>query len=193
MLPKNYIRLNAKPPGGKFPPPRNFIDFAYDPETGKIVAKDSAGDEVFFSADGSGEVFTSDLTTVTVSPSSGHLGELKTASSGSPVALSNNTAADLVTLALTPGVWDVRGAAHLNFTGTTLTLHEAAITPASITIVDGTTSGLQLTTTTTRNSLPINLIRAVIADVTVLYLSARATFSAGTVTGTGTIYATRVA
>lgn len=47
----NFLRFRKRPPE-KGPPPKNFVDIAFDPDTGKISAKDSNDDPVFFSTEG---------------------------------------------------------------------------------------------------------------------------------------------
>lgn len=51
MLPFSFLRLRARP-AEKGPPPRNFVDIAFDSESGKIKAVNSDDDPVTF--DGSG-------------------------------------------------------------------------------------------------------------------------------------------
>jgi hypothetical protein len=57
----NFIRFKKRPPV-KSPPPTNFVDAFYDPDTGKIKAIDSAGNSVSFNtSDGGNFTVTGNL------------------------------------------------------------------------------------------------------------------------------------
>lgn len=114
---------------------------------------------------------------------------------GSATSLTTATAKNVTSISLTAGDWDVEG--NVNFTETTATAsaRSAGITSTSATVpVDGTESycGVQSTITSELNSITLPRKRVSLAATTTIYLVGKATFSAGTVSGFGSISARRV-
>jgi hypothetical protein len=196
MLPKNYIRLNAKPPGGKFPPPRNFVDFFYDTETGKIVARDHSGGEIFFSADGAAS--TGDLTTSDGSSEAGAgtLGEYKLKGATIPIISSGSPiGSTLQPMVLTPGDWEVTGHATITETNGSATLRSAAISTSSNSFDVSSNRGYADVPTTDlfgSISIAVPSRRFLITQNTTIYLVGEVTYSAGTFALTSLMTARRV-
>ena len=114
--------------------------------------------------------------------------------SGSAVSLTNNTTANITSISLTAGDWDVDG--HVNFTETTstVTARSAGLTSTSATVpTDGSEAfcGVQSTVTSETNSITPSRKRFSLSATTTVYLVGRASFSAGTCTGFGQITARR--
>jgi hypothetical protein len=115
--------------------------------------------------------------------------------SGSAVSLTTATAANVTSISLTHGDWDVEGNINFAVTSATVTATSGGIGTTSVTVpTDGTEvfSGLQTTTTTETDSITIPRRRVSIASTTTVYLVGKTTFSAGTVAGFGSISARRV-
>ena len=115
--------------------------------------------------------------------------------SGAAVTLTTATAANVTTLALTPGDYDVEGHVTILGTGMTTTAQAAGIGATSATLpTDGSEAygALQLTTTTANQTLGVTRKHISLAVTTTIYLVARCTFSAGTAKAFGSITARRV-
>lgn len=133
---------------------------------------------------------------------SGHVGEVISSSVavGSAVALTTATPANVTTISLSAGDWDVSG--QVNYTGTGATtalggLFVAGINTTSATVpTDGSEAQLALPAyTTAAFKAGRDVTKKVInvsAGATTVYLVAEGTFSAGTVGAYGTIVARRV-
>ena len=137
--------------------------------------------------------------TAGTAPAAGYIGEQirATVASGSAVALTSTVAANVTSIALTPGTWDVSGI--VLFTG------NPTVSSAFFGSVNTTSATLG---TTGDNSMPISLStanfglgddgvtipawRVNISANTTCYLVARASFSLGSVSAYGRISATRV-
>lgn len=130
-------------------------------------------------------------------PAAGVVGEkLETlVAAGAPVALSTNTAANVATLSLTPGVWDVSG--NVSFAGAgglTQTAASACIGSGSATmVVDGSEvpSGVLTVATNETDGITIPPKRFLITATANVYLVAKATFAAGSIGTYGKITAIR--
>lgn len=115
--------------------------------------------------------------------------------SGSAVSLSTNTAANVTSVSLTAGDWDVEGNINFVATSATLTATNTGINTTSATLpTDGSEvfGGVLLTTTTDTFGITQPRKRISIAATTTVYLVGRCTFSAGTITAYGKISARRV-
>jgi hypothetical protein len=115
--------------------------------------------------------------------------------SGSPVALTTATSANITSISLTAGDWDVEG--NINFAGAsaTYTGASAGISTTSVTVpTDGTEvfSGAQFTVLTATDGVSVPRKRINVTSTTTVYLIGRATFSAGTVGAYGSITARRI-
>jgi len=115
--------------------------------------------------------------------------------SGSPVALTTATSANITSISLTAGDWDVQG--NINFAGAsaTYTGASAGISTTSVTVpTDGTEvfSGAQFTVLTATDGVSVPRKRINVTSTTTVYLIGRASFSAGTVGAYGSITARRI-
>lgn len=128
---------------------------------------------------------------------SGILGEIisSAVAVGSAVSLSNNTPANVTSISLTAGDWDVEGNVNFTESSATVTGRQGCVNSTSATMSsDGTEvyCGTVTTTTSETNSTTLPRKRISIAATTTVYLVAKAGFSAGTVTAFGSITARRV-
>jgi hypothetical protein len=131
------------------------------------------------------------------SASAGYVGEYKSSvvPSGSAVSLTNNVNANITTLSLTAGDWDVWGTADFSISSGAASLGgwintTSATQPASpngASIVQTTSSSFTAT-----NGFTVGITRISIASTTTVYLSANASFVAGTVVAFGFLGARRV-
>lgn len=122
---------------------------------------------------------------------SGIVGELisSTIASGSAISLTNNTAANVTSISLTAGDWDVYGNVFVSYT-TTGTFAYAWVSTASATLPDiSLAGGSPLVVIGAGIDAPY--VRLSLASTTTVYLSARASFTVGTATACGGIYARR--
>lgn len=131
----------------------------------------------------------------------GQVGEIlfTTVAVGSGVSLTTATPANVVTLALTAGDWDV--AANLNFAGTSTTVAAGALWQASVSLTSATqnTTGIEvnvtagpLTTTSFKTTATVTPRRINVAANTTVYLVGTGTFTAGSAVGYGLLTARRV-
>jgi hypothetical protein len=114
---------------------------------------------------------------------------------GSAVSLTTATAANVTSISLTAGDWDVAGVVNFSETTATVSARTAGISTTSATLpTDGSEGycGVQSTVTSETNSIALTRKRITISGTTTVYLVGQATFSAGTAAGFGTINARRV-
>lgn len=114
---------------------------------------------------------------------------------GAPVSLTNNTAANVTSISLTAGDWDVTALASVTETTSTVTARIAGISTTSATLpTDGSEgyNGVQSTLTSETNSIPLNRKRISVSGTTTVYLVEKVTFSAGTAGAFGALDARRV-
>lgn len=120
----------------------------------------------------------------------GHVGEYLSAVSSGSVSLANGTTADIATLVLTAGDWDVSGNIIINPTGATSVV-SASVSTTSATLgpiatrVAGTSVPTQFRLGTGGDP------RINVTAATTVYLVAQCFFSSGTTTATGAIWARR--
>lgn len=114
---------------------------------------------------------------------------------GSAVSLSTTVASNITSLTLTAGDWDVSGSVNYTYSAATISQKTAGISGASATLPsDGSESysGAVVTLSTSSDGISIPKIRSSSASPVTVYLVGRATFSAGTVAGFGSLFARRV-
>lgn len=133
----------------------------------------------------------------TRNPPSGFLGEqiISTVASGSPVALTDGVTANVTSIALTPGVWDISGIVTYlanAVTGTGFVASLSATSATSGTIGDNRVDSPYPPTAANNMTLTIPSYRVLTTSAINYYLVAFAAFSAGTVNACGRISATRV-
>lgn len=112
---------------------------------------------------------------------------------GSPLALSTGSPAELTSISLAAGVWDVSGNVLFNYSGATVTVADGDVNLSTATVSgNGDEGHAQLGTTITGISQAAPMTeRLNLATTTTVYLNARATFSAGTVSAYGYLKARR--
>jgi hypothetical protein len=122
----------------------------------------------------------------------GSIGEYVTAT-GSGVALTTSTPANITSVSLTAGDWDVSG--NVQYTTSAVT---GTAFWASISTVSGTNGGLgalinfQFTSSGLNTFLPTPVVRISVASTTTVYLVGEINFASGTASGSGIIRARRV-
>ncbi len=124
----------------------------------------------------------------------GSVGEFvsSTVTLGSPVALTTATAANITSISLTAGDWDVSGNTNVLYTGAN-TVSIGWISTTSATLPDAD-KRYQISITnagTVVEAVGIATSRLSLAGTTTVYLSVSATFSTGGASGYGNIYARR--
>lgn len=108
------------------------------------------------------------------------------------LALTTDVSANVVKISLPPGEWDVFGMVNFNAVAATVTLLSAGTHITSATLpTDGSEqySGVALTTATIKLSIPLIRKRIKLTTYADIYLIAKATFSAGTVSAYGVLNA----
>jgi hypothetical protein len=136
-------------------------------------------------------------TTAAGNATAGNLGEYVPSliASGSAVSLTTATAANVTSISLTAGDWDVGGNVNFTETTSTVTARSAGISTTTATLpTDGSEAycGVQSTLTSEINTISLPRKRINVSSTTTVYLVGSATFSAGTCAGFGTITARRV-
>lgn len=145
------------------------------------------------------DTFVMKGTTTNDDATAGNVGEYisSTIAFGSAVTLTNNTWADITSISLTAGDWDVSFNAAF-FGSTTGTFCDAGIGTASGTTTTGITFGdtaLELQTTPTAAAgveFAMSGVRKSLSGTTTIYFKARSGFTVGTQTVWGRISARRI-
>jgi len=132
----------------------------------------------------------------------GQLGEYLNANraSGSALGLTTSVIANVASLALTAGDWEISGLIAIGGTSTVATALAAGLTTASATlpavaIGDGASYveiALASGAVSPNTVLPLNPVRLVISTATTIYLNVITIFASGTVTAYGQICARRM-
>lgn len=133
------------------------------------------------------------VTTANNAPA-GSVGEFvsSTIAFASAISLSNNIAANVTSISLTAGDWDIKGNVFFSNTGT-FTMFAAWSSTTSATKPDlSLISQFLLATGFGSSGISIPYQRISISATTTVYLSAVASFTTGTLTACGGIYARRV-
>lgn len=136
------------------------------------------------------------------SPTAGSIGELigSTIASGSAVALTTGTPANITSISLTAGDWDVFGAITYNYGGTTnVTIQLSSISSTSATL-DNTQGNYfvwrfgasGLVPQAEMGGFTIGPVRKSLASTTTIYLVGRTDFTVSTASGYGRLWARRV-
>jgi len=128
----------------------------------------------------------------------GKVGEYGDASSGSPVSLTNSTAADTISFSLSAGDWDVWGHVYFTFAATTTSSALVAWLSTSSANYPGGTKTVGYfnapITAASGNAMtvfaPMQRI-TVASGTTTVYLSCSASFGTSTLTGTGNMFRRR--
>jgi len=131
------------------------------------------------------------------SAAAGQVGEFvqTLVATGAAVSLTTATPANVGSISLTAGDWDVEAGLNINFGSATTTASSGGISATTATLpTDGSEApiGVQMTTTTAIVGRALQRKRVSIATTTTIYLVASATFTAGTAAAWGCINARRV-
>ena len=125
----------------------------------------------------------------------GQVGEWVSAQQLTNVALTNATAANITSISLTAGDWDVDGIIYMLCSAAALGNVNASVSLTSATLgAPGTPARAQINIVVTGNSvcMPTGRLRVNVSTTTTVYLVAQASFSSGTCNGQGTIQARRM-
>jgi hypothetical protein len=115
--------------------------------------------------------------------------------SGSAVSLTTATAANITSISLTAGDWDVEGNIDFSASTATVTGTSGGISTTTATVpTDGSEvySGVQVTLLSENDAVTLPRKRISISGTTTVYLVGKSTFSAGSVSAFGSITARRV-
>lgn len=134
-------------------------------------------------------------TTTNDSAAAGSVGEIISSviASGSPVNIPNSTSTNITSISLTAGSWDVWGNVSLTATGT-CNSHAGWISSTSATAPDQSLYALFQVTAGFPGLTwfsPVPQLTFKLSGTTTIYLTGFSTFSTGTVSGVGGIYARR--
>lgn len=127
----------------------------------------------------------------------GKVGEFPSSSVavGSAVSLTTATPANITSISLTAGDWDVEANGNINYTLATVSGASGGISTTSATLpTDGSeaNSGVQLTGVTTKDTITLPRKRVNVSGTTTVYLVIQSTFTGTSASGYGTINARRV-
>lgn len=177
----------------------NAGDVGFYLNTRQFFISPDAGVTTAFKIDTSSNVTIAKLvgTATNNSAAAGNIGEYVSSfiAVGSAVSLTTATAATVTSISLTAGDWDITGLASFNEGSATVTSRSAGMTGTAANIqTDGSEGYLGTTTValSALNTITLARQRASLSGTTTIYLSAKATFSAGTVGAFGFITARRV-
>ena len=136
-------------------------------------------------------------TTTNDSAAAGYVGQIISSlvASGSAVSLTTATVANVTSISLTAGDWDVQANVNVTLSNATATASSSGINTTSATIpTDGSEvfNGQQTTTLSASLSTTIPRKRISVASTTTVYLCTKSTFSLGSVSAFGGITARRV-
>jgi len=127
----------------------------------------------------------------------GRVGEYISSSlpDASAVSLSSGETANITSISLTPGDWDVAGAVHFQMTSATVSLSLGGASTASRNLPEdgsASASGLQLVGASTYNTIALPVKQLTIHSTTKVYLVGSCYFSEGSVAAFGLITARRM-
>lgn len=136
-------------------------------------------------------------TTTNDNAAAGYVGEFVTSTlaSGSAISLTTNVVANVTSITLTPGDWDVFGAVNYAHSAATTSNYSGGTSTTSATLGSQGTYftlpfGVSASSAAVRQAVPT--VRISVSVNTIVYLVALATISGGTVSAHGTINARRV-
>lgn len=131
-------------------------------------------------------------TTAADNAGSGYVGQVITSNvpSGSAVSLTNNTAANITSISLTAGDWDVYGNILFNASVSASAYYAWCSTTSATEPNSSLIAGINVAAIGFAG-LATPILRVNISSTTTCYLSCIQSFATGTCTGCGTIYARR--
>lgn len=110
---------------------------------------------------------------------------------GSAISLVNSTNSDLTSISLTAGDWDLWGNVYINNSASTLSIVNAWISTTSGVTPDNSLLAHYLLTAQGNIGFVVPSTYLQLASTTTVYITGNATFSAGSTTMSGNIYARR--
>lgn len=135
-------------------------------------------------------------TQTNTTPPTGFIGETvsSTVALGSAITLTNNIAANVTTISLTAGVWDIACLCQLNgtLTGTSFDVSISTTSATGGSLGDNRITTPTVSTVNADNGISIAGYRQLLNATTTIYLVAIALFTVGTAKSYGRISATRV-
>lgn len=140
-------------------------------------------------------------TTTNDSAAAGYIGEyISSSAANSAVSMTTGSNFDMTSISLTAGDWDVEGNVAIAVgAGATVSVFRGWISTTSATFPTPPNAGAMFdlvfgsaVMATSTQAMPVGRIRISLSGTTTVYLSSRASFSGGTVTGGGFIGARRV-
>jgi hypothetical protein len=136
-------------------------------------------------------------TTTNNNAASGSVGEIiqNIILSASPVSMTNNVITDITSITLTAGDWDIFGNVTISGLGVTTPLYQSWSNTTSVTRPNSSLLSTVQTQTAATNftwGSSVPYLRLSLSGSTIVYLTAYAAFTAGTVTAGGGLYARRV-
>lgn len=148
------------------------------------IFSNGAGEIGFYATNGT-TAANIDGTSTNDSASSGSIGQYGTSFVvvGSPVSLTTATPANVTSVSLTAGDWDVSANVNFTLSSATATMFEAGLSSTTATLpTDGSEcySGVVTTLLSETNGIAVSRKRFSLSTTTTVYLVAQSTFSAGT-------------
>jgi len=135
-------------------------------------------------------------TQTNTTPPAGFIGETISSfvGAGSAVAVSTGVGANVTSISLTPGVWDVSGLLMIKgtLTGTAIDMSLSTTSATAATFGDNRTATPTMPTALSDIGLTISSYRQLLNTTTTIYLVVFVTYTVGTATAYGRISATRV-
>ncbi len=196
--------LNVKAPTGQSAAVKYFVNnvagassgYNLTGATSKFEIYDEVGGGLAISASSSGVSLRG--TTTNDNAATGYVGEYLSSgiTVGAAVALTTDVAANITSISLTAGDWDVSGVVFFASSGGTPTARVAATNSTSATNPSDTSGRINYAgafgSSYGSHSLPLIPARYSLSATTTVYLIATSTFAAGTHTAWGLIQARRV-
>lgn len=175
----------------------NYVNVTNNSTTNKpIMAATGSDSNVLLSLQGKGNSGVEvQGTTAAGNATAGFVGEFvsSTISSGSAVSLTNNTNANVTSISLTAGDWDVIGNVSVVASGNNLQASSCWVSTTSATLPDVSLRTLAAGGLLVGDvGLTTNFLRVNVSSTTTVFLSCQATFATGTATACGGIFARRV-
>ena len=122
---------------------------------------------------------------------SGQIGELITATASAPVGNATTNVAQVTTISVPAGNWDIWGDCQFNPAGNTLSAYYAVITTTNASLAGGKTACLSGATALGQCAAAIPMVSVILTAPTIYRLNAAVTVSASGCTANANIYARR--
>jgi hypothetical protein len=174
------------------PDPEDIIPYFDISEFGNAPVKKTTVSALLAGA-GGGSTDTITTSDGSAAAAAGKLGEYAETVVVAPVSLSNDNTANIASLALTAGDWDVSGFVQFGATGATTSYRSAALSTISAAIGgDAIENGIPTSVLGFSETIVTPPTRFLLAAPTTIYLVATVGITVGTIGATGTVTARRV-